>query len=164
MTTSAAAIRDLCLAAIEALTPRTLAHDRFERHRADLQGGQTFEDWLTKNPQQLRRFIVRDDGNRSAPPVMGGDYQRERVTFDVVVAYPLTNRYGAGGSRDLDKVIEEDERQIDYAIGAFGSATFGTDTSPLVNDQVPAWRTQETDSGVMLLLGRVGFEFWRTAP
>lgn len=165
MTTTSAAIRDLCLTAVEALTPRTLAGDRFDRHREDRQGGVTFEEWVISDPLAcLRRFAIRDTGARAAPSVMGGNYQRDRVTFEVVVAYPVINRYGLTAGRALEDVIDEDQKQIEYAIGPFGSATFGADTSPLViPGSFPSWDRIPLES-LQLLVGRVAFEFWRTAP
>jgi len=163
VTTSAAAIRDLCLTAIEALTPRSLSTDRFERYREDRTQETTFEQYMQSNPDQYRRFTVRDVGTRDPGLVLGGDYQEERVTFEVVVGYPISNRYGTDAGRDLDDVVEEDQRQIEWAIGPYGPVAFGTDATPLYARGTPSWDRKEMGS-VLLLIGQIGFQFWRSTP
>jgi hypothetical protein len=162
MTTTAATIRDTCLTVIEALTPRSLAADRFERHRADACNGATFEEWLTSSTDQLRRVVMRDTGVRTPPLVSNADVVRERVTFVVAVSYPVSNRYGDDGGRDLHDVIDEDQRQIDHAIGLHGSANIPTDAVYLT--EFSSWDRMVLGETYVLLVGTMAYEFWRSAP
>ncbi len=161
MTTTAAEIRNACLDAVEALTPRTLSGDRFERHRADSSSGQTFEEWLGAKQQQVRRFVVRDTGVRGMPTVSNMDVIRERVTFEVVVAYPVSNRYGVDGDLSLEDVIDEDKRQIDHAIGLHGSAN--VPTTAVFLTELSGWDRIAAETYIFLI-GRLSFEFWQAAP
>jgi hypothetical protein len=161
VTTTAGAIRAACCAAIEALTPRSLAGDRFELHRDDQASGQTFEAWLGTTQSQVRRFVMRDVGLRSPPTVSNADVVRERVTFEVVVAYPLSNRYGTDGGRSLEDLVDEDQRQIDHAIGLHGSANVPADAVFLVDQS--RWDRVRAETYVFIL-GTIAFEFWRSAP
>jgi hypothetical protein len=161
MTTTAAIIRDTCMTVIEALTPRSQSADRFERHRADQHDGATFETWLGGTSDQVRRFAMRDTGERAPPAVSNGDVVRERVTFEVAVAYPVTNRYGSDGGRDMIDVIDEDQRQIDHAIGLHGSANIPADAVFLT--EASRWDRVSVGAYV-LLVGVLSYEFWRSAP
>lgn len=161
MTTTAAAIRTACLDTVEALIPRSLSGDRFERHPEDRSGAATFEEWLEAKTGQMRRFTMRDTGVRQPPTVSNADVIRERVTFALAVAYPLTNRYGVDGGRSLEDVIDEDRRQIDHAIGLHGSANVPS-AAMFVVDQ-SRWDLIEIDAYIVLS-GTLTYEFWQTAP
>lgn len=162
MTTTAAAIRDTMTAAVTALVPRSVSTDRFHLYDED---GTTFQAWASENPQaSFRWFSILDTGVRAPPSVMGGNYQRDRVTFEVVVAYPHTNRYGPDAGREREDVIEQDQRQLEHALGPFGAASYGVDVSPLViPGQTPRWDRVDVKE-VVLLVGTVAFEYWRDAP
>jgi hypothetical protein len=162
MTTTARAIRDLMTSAITALTPTSLSSDRYKLYREDQV---TFATWAGQNPQAcFRWFSVLDTGVRAPPSVMTGNNQRDLVRFQLQVGYPITNRYGQDAGRSLDDVMEEDQRQLEHAVGPFGSVTFGIDTTPLVlPDQTPSWDRVDVD-GLVMLVGSLAFEFWRTAP
>lgn len=161
MTTTAAAIRDACLDAIEALTPRSLAGDRFERHTEDRSSGMTFEAWLEAKTGQMRRCSMRDTGVRAPPSVSNTDVIRERVTFALAVSYPLTNRYGSDAGRDLEDVMDEDQRQIDHAIGLHGSANIPATAVFIVEES--RWDRLAVETYVFLM-GTLTFEFWRASP
>lgn len=161
MTTTAAAIRNACMDAIEALTPRTLAGDLFERHKDDASNGLSFEEWLGAKQSQMRRFIVRDTGVRRPPAVSNADVVWDSVTFDVVVAYPLSNRYGLDGGRSLEDVVDEDQRQIDHAIGLHGSANMPTDAVFMVGES--SWDRVKAETYIFII-GRLTYRFWRDAP
>jgi hypothetical protein len=161
VTTTSAAIRDACLDAIEALTPISLAGDRFERHTEDRSGGMTFEDWLEAKTGQMRRVSMLDNGDRTPPSVSYMDVIRERVTFAVAVAYPLSNRYGLDGGRSLETVIDEDERQISQAIGLHGSANIPSTAVFIV--EASRWGRAATPDYVFLI-GTLTFEFWLSTP
>lgn len=161
MTTTAAAIRDACLDTIEALAPRSLAGDRFERHTEERAGGQTFEAWLEAKTGQMRRCSMRDTGVRTPPRVSNTDVIRERVTFALAVAYPLTNRCGSDAGRDLEDVIDEDQRQIDHAIGLHGSANIPTTAVFIVEES--RWDRILVDTYVFLM-GTLTYEYWRASP
>jgi hypothetical protein len=158
MTTTPRAIRDACVAAVQLLTPRSLAADRFDLYRDD---HVPFETWIASNPQIIRRFTMRDMGARLPPTVSHTDTVRERVIFEVLVVYPHSYRYGTKAARDMQDVIDEDQRQIDHAIGLHGGATIGVDATFLV--AASRWDRVELDTST-ILVGTLAYEFWRTSP
>jgi hypothetical protein len=163
MTTTAAAIRSACLSTIEGLTPRSLSSDRFERHREDRSGGATFEEWLVTSHNQMRRFSLFDTGVRMPPAVSNADIIRDQVIFTLYVAYPVTNRYGIDGGRSLEDVIDEDQRQIDHAIGLHGSGNIPADAVYLTRGG--RWdRIGSAEGDFILLVGTLPYEFVRACP
>lgn len=162
MTTSAAAIRDTMITVIRGLTPAALSSDTFRLYREDQVA---FQTWAVQNPAScFRWYSLLDTGVRAPPSVMGGNYQRDQVTFELVVGYPQNNRYGPDAGRDREDLIEQDQRQLEAAIGPFGAAAYGVDVSPLVlPGQTPRWDRVDVET-VTLLVGTVAFEYWRSTP
>lgn len=123
-TTTAAAIRDRIEDLIEAITPAVLAGDLFLRHRDE----STFAAWVDANPTAaLRRFSVRAVTGRDEVIMSTGAYESLRRDFDVLVAYPVSNRaqgstYPGGAIVSTDDLIESDFHQLEKTIGQFGNA------------------------------------------
>ncbi len=124
-TTTPSAIRDRIYTVIEALTPGSLAGDKFHRYRNE--GGANFEKWAEAHPTAARRrFQVRKHGTVPPADVSNCDVERRIVTFKVRVAYPQTSRDGDAGAMDRDDAIDHDQQAIEYAIGMCGRANFSS--------------------------------------
>lgn len=114
-------IRDRIIAVITALTPHTVAGDRFRPYRNE--GGGDFQAWAEANAVGCRRrFQVRRYGVSEPPDVSNEDFEERNVTFRILVAYPQTHRDGAGAALDRDDAMDADMFQIDHAIGMCGRA------------------------------------------
>jgi hypothetical protein len=124
-TTTGAAIRHSIESRIAALTPTSLASNRFVPHRHEL----PIAEWAEANPAGcLRRVSVRE-----SPDVTPGDVTDGRVEwvwqdFTVAVAYPKSWRAGAKQLVDLDSLVAADRLQIVKTIGTPGFATLATTT------------------------------------
>lgn len=129
---TAAAIRDQIYSLIEALTPTSLSADKFRRYRNEL--GARFEDDMEANPPAaLRRFQVREVGDDGEPDVSNTTEEAVETTFEVLIAYPQTHRYGADNAMDRDDVRKQDWKQIKHTLGCDGRANFTStyDCTPL---------------------------------
>ncbi len=120
---TAAAIRDRIAVLVEAIAPDVLVSDAFLRHRDE----GDFRAWADANPKAaLRRFQVRAMTGRDEVIGSTGTYERIRREFDVLVAYPVSNRardaYEGGAVASTDDLIESDFRQLEYAIGQRGNS------------------------------------------
>lgn len=117
-TTTAYAIRNSIATAVRGVTPSLLADTAFLEHRNE----QPFRDWADSNPTAaLRRFSVRELGVREPPMVSNGDLEWHETDFEVVIAYPISGRYGDGKDVDMDRVMESDQDLVETAIGLRGS-------------------------------------------
>lgn len=124
-TTTAESIRDRIIDVIEALTPTSLSGDKFRAYRNE---GAGFTDWCESKPVgAFRRFQVLETGSDAPPETSSGVEEERTATFQVVIAYPRTARYGADQGLDRHDVMREDQRLIERAIGMHGKANF---TSP----------------------------------
>ena len=138
ITPSAASIRDRIIEVIEGLSPLVLSANPFLRFRNE--GGADFESWSEENPQAcLRRFQVRDTGEDSPPTISNTDVEFVHVTFEIVVSYPQTHRFGPDNALDRDDLMKSDQRQIEHAVGLCGYANF-IDPHPSA-----AWESGTTD-------------------
>ncbi|HEY1813015.1 MAG TPA: hypothetical protein VGG74_11780 [Kofleriaceae bacterium] len=158
-TTTADAIRDRIIAVIAALAPTSLP-DRFAPFRNE--EAADFATWASQNADAAwRRFQVRDTGDYTPPAVSNTDVSEEIVTFAIYVAYPQTSRGGAKNALDRDRVMKEDQRQIDEAVGLGGAANF---TDPFPN---ASWRgsktTRKVVAGVDMLVVTQTMGFWQAA-
>jgi hypothetical protein len=138
---TAATIRDRSIQLIEWVDPVSLASTRFRRYRNE--GGADFREWAEKNAAAaLRRFQVRNVGNDQLPTVSNTDVEERRLTLEILVAYPQTNRAGADNALDRDDIIEEDWDYIDFNIGICGRGQFYT-----THDCTPLGCTKEIERG-----------------
>lgn len=154
---TAEAIRDRVYALIEALTPTSLAADKFRRYRNE--DGADFDAWAEKNPAAaLRRFQVREVGDDEMPLVSFVTQERVRVRYAIRVAYPQTHRYGAANGMDRDDVLNQDWLKLNYAIGIYGRAGFSS-----TNDCTPlgAVKTRESGGKIDYLVVAADFEYVR---
>lgn len=134
-TTTEAAIRNTIAAQIAALTPALQANDKFREHRYDDPKG--FIAWATKNPDAAyRMFSVLDIVDGFIAETTNTTEEWRQVTIEVLVAYPVTGRYGSGaaGARNRTEVIRSDQYQIETATGLRGyqnvaNATYLVDRS-----------------------------------
>lgn len=111
--TTAAAQRNLMVAAIAGLTPALLSSDRF----LVAEQLEDFDLWAETNPAAaFRRFAIRFEA-ADQPLVSNTDVELRRVTFAVLVAYPHDYRYGSDNQRSMDDLMESDQHQIEGVIG-----------------------------------------------
>jgi hypothetical protein len=130
--TTAQSIRDRAIAAIGALTPNSLFGTKYRKYLNEGRGD--FIAWATEFPAAaLRRFQVRESGD-VGPEVSNTDYEERKLTLTITVAYPQNARSGPDQALDRDDVIEEDFKQIDFAIGIYGRVNF---SPPLYPDAMP---------------------------
>lgn len=158
---TAAAIRDQIYTLIEALTPTTLAHDKFRRYRNE--GSADFTGWAEKNPSgALRRFQVRQVGDDGEPITSNTTEERVTVQYEVRIAYPQTARYGSANGMDRDDVRKEDWKLIKRAIGREARANFTSATDGQY-DSTPLGASESRDSSgsIDFSVIRVEFEYVR---
>lgn len=117
-TTTFEAIRALQKSAIEALTPATRASTKFLAARDE----RDFREWAKANKTAcLRRFTLLNNFDYQPPEVDNHDVVYQRMTEEVVIAYPKAwGTYGPENRRDLHDVMDEDWRQVDRTIGPYG--------------------------------------------
>jgi hypothetical protein len=139
-TTTVAAIRDQMIGLVQALTPSSLSAVKFRVDRAELD----FREWAAANPASaLRRFAITDVGSSEPAEVSNTDVEWRYVTFELVVAYADSGRYGRDYQRDELDVIEQDQHQIEDTIGLRGygnvtDATFMRDGSETSREKLGA--------------------------
>lgn len=122
-TTTTKAIRERIIELVRAIVPEILAEDRFRLFRGE--GDADFvEAAASQGAGALRLFQVRDTGNWEAPEVSTMNLSGRRVTFEVLVAYPHTNRAGAANALDRDDAIRADERALERLVGLTGYNNF----------------------------------------
>lgn len=132
-TTTADAIRDRAITVITALVPRSLSHDRFKAYLNE--GDADFTTWAeSTDAGAFRRFQVRDTGSDQPPDVSNTDVEARIVSLRVTIAYPQTSRAGAKGGLARDKIMSQDQHQIEHAIGMAGSSNFSSSTNPAYPD------------------------------
>jgi len=132
-------IRNRIATLIEALTPTSDAATKFKQSRDE--AAADFPAWCEANPAAcLRRFQVRYTGEDEPPEVSAVDNSLQRATFTILIAYPLTHRYGSG--RDRDDVMDEDWRKVNYSIGIYGRANFSS-----THDCTPMGATRSVERG-----------------
>jgi hypothetical protein len=137
-TTTAGAIRQRIIDVIKGLAPSSDTEIPFKPYLN--QGAAAFRADCEQAPQGCaRRFQVRDVGIDQPPPISNTDVEEREVTYEVVIAYPQTHRWGSGAALDRDDAMSADQHQIEHAIGMCGRANF---TSPTYPDAF--WRSGET--------------------
>ena len=166
--TTAAAIRDRISAVITALTPTVLSGDTFRESRNEYEGD--FKKWAKAHASaSLRRFQVRDSGKDGPAKSSNTTEEYRFITWQVLVAYPTTHRYGAQAGLDLDDVKSADQHQIETAIGMRGGANF-TGSNPNADwtldppspFAVPDTDTDRDDDAVHFLVITQTMGYWRT--
>ena len=114
-TTTFEAIRALQKTAIEALTPATRSGVKFLIARDE----QDFREWAKNNKSAaFRRFSLSNNFGYQPPEVDSVDVVYQRMTEEVVIAYPALGL--PENRRDRQDVMDEDWRQIDRTIGPYG--------------------------------------------
>lgn len=152
---TASAIRDRVRAVIALVDPVNLTGTRFRDSRSELKGD--FRVWAEANPAGcLRRYQVRDTGDADLPVVSNTDMESRIVEFEILLAYPQTNRAGADNALDRDDVIDEDWREINFNVGLCGRGNFFQ-----THDCTPLGATKEIERGdvVDFLVIRARYEF-----
>lgn len=153
-TTTFETLRDRQITLIQALTPNSQSCDVFRVSREE---PGRFEEWAEAHPAAcMRRFIVRDIGERPLPDVSNCDYEWIEGTEEIVVAYPQGMRYGVNNRRDLFDLMRSDFAQIDNAIGHRGTGNYIAGHAVRQEDN-PAF--VEAD-GVTFLVARFTYRFW----
>lgn len=151
-------ICDRILDLIEAQVPETLAANEFRRFRDE--EGADFEVWAEKNvPGCLRRFQVLEVGDDELPETSSGIEERVRMRVEIRIAYPQTHRYGANNARSRRRVMNQDWRAVNYAIGLYGRGNFtgSHDCTPL-----GATKTRESGGKVDYLVVSASYEYLRS--
>lgn len=157
--TTAAAIRDRISTVVTALTPTLLSSDRFRESRNEYAAN--FREWVLGSPAgAFRRFQVRDIGEDTPADSSNTTEELRAATYEVVIAYPQTHRYGDQAALDRDDVMSADQHQIETAIGMRGTSNF-TSSNPNA-----AWvsgsTAREVGDGVDFLVITQTMRFWRT--
>lgn len=137
--TTATEIREVMASLMAAITPASLAADRFRRHREEME----FTQWVDANPMaSLRRFTISHDGNRRGPIISGADIEHRFASFEIFVAYPNRHaRYGGQNRIDQEDLMLQDSEKIEDAIGVRGFANF-TDSSIIGSE----WTVSRSES------------------
>jgi hypothetical protein len=122
MPTTFATIRDAQVALIEALTPTSMAGQKFRRHREAVD----FMAWVEANPKSVhRKFEIRRNWDDDQRPTSDGSLEGVSHSMELRVAYSGDlGLYGSKNEGDVDRVIDEDRRAIDEAIGINGGHNF----------------------------------------
>ena len=139
--TTEESIRDRAIAVIAALLPRHLPRSAFVKYRNEGKGD--FVEWASSNPAPaFRRYQVRSTGG-VPPEVSNTDYEERQVVLTVTIAYPANARTGPDQALDRDDIIDEDFKQLDFAIGIYGRGNF----SPPNPDAMPRGATKTVVRG-----------------
>ncbi|MBK7823417.1 MAG: hypothetical protein IPJ61_20740 [Tessaracoccus sp.] len=155
-TTTPAEIRTVIIARIAALTPPTHGANLYTAHRDDRLD---LRAWAAANPLGcLRRFDVETRGDTSSPEVTMVTLEQVRETFDIVIAYPESNRFS--GRRGLDDVIASDLRHIDYYAGTTGFSITPTSNATIISTQY----SREQDGAVWFGVIPLEVVYWRASP
>jgi hypothetical protein len=159
-TTTIELLRDYIITLIQAITPTVHSGVRFTVAPDELAAD--FRAWAEQNPQgALRRFQVRDTGKRIPPDVSNTTVEGRFVEFEILIAYPQTNRFGINAARDRDDAAEADEFLIEQQVGMNGYANFTGASVPNA-----AWINGQFDprvlgAGVDFVLMRATYRYWR---
>jgi len=158
-TTTEAAIRTLLATQIAAIVPSVQFDTRFREHRYD----EPFIGWAQKNRECLRFFSVLDLVDGFIAETTNTDVEWRQATFEVLVAYPMTGRYGSGtaGARNRAEVMRSDQHQIETAVGLRAFATLAN-AAYLVDRSDPL--SAVDGDGVTFLRGSLVFGFYRSMP
>ena len=160
--TTSAAIRDVLIAAVKALTPATLGHVPFKAHDQRSIVGTEFQVWCDKNPTgAFRRFSITDDGNEQPVGASNTDVDRVTLEMEVTIAYPRDHRYGAQQKLDAFDVMKSDLNQLSYAVGYRAFATLDAANATVLEPE--RTRRVEGDACFFTVI-TVPFEFWRARP
>lgn len=159
MTTTSAAIRDRIVTVIEALVPTTQSNVRFRHHREEFD----FRGWADGHPDAcLRRFSVRDLGDAKPALVSNTDVELVRAIFEIVIAYPLSYRFGSGNLLGVEDVIDQDRHQVEHVAGMRGYANFTAATGAEAS-WVDGETARETGATRRLVIAQT-MEFYRSMP
>ncbi len=146
MASTEAAIIDRITALVSDLNPLSDVGVPF---RSSLnEGSANFIDQCEAQPAGcLRRFQARTEGSEEPPEVSNTLVDLRHFTVVVLVAYPTTGRWGTKGAVARDRIIHEDFKRIEQAIGIYGRANFSGayDCTPLGNEGSPM---KEIERGV----------------
>lgn len=162
---TAESIRDRIYALIEAITPTSLTSDKFRRYRNE--DGADFQAWAEGHATAaLRRFQVREVGDDEPPLVTHLTRETVRVRYAITLAYPQTHRYGAANAMDRDDVMNQDWKQIKYAITGTGGVARANFTSAVDGEYdctplASSTKTREQGGKVDYLVISVEFEYIR---
>lgn len=155
-TTTPAAIRDVIIARIEGLTPPTFGANLYIPHREDRLD---LRAWAAANPSAcLRRFAVETRGDTAEVEVTMVTQEQVRETFEIVIAYPDSNRFGS--RQGLHDAIASDLRHIDYYAGTTGFSVTPTSNATIISKQY----SRERDGAVFFGVIPLEVVYWRAAP
>lgn len=117
-TTSYSAIRDKQRQVIEALTPTSNTAVKFFAALDE----RDFREWAVANKAAaFRRFTILNNADYQAPEVDNHDVVWQRMTSEIVVAYPNDwGFYGEENIRDMQDMMDEDWQLIDKNVGPYG--------------------------------------------
>lgn len=155
-TTTPAAIRDVITARIEGLTPPTFGANLYRPHRHDRMD---LRAWAAANPAAcLRVFAVETRGDTAEVEVTMVTQEQVRETFEIVIAYPESNRFGT--LQGLHDVIASDLRHLDYYAGTTGFSVTPTSNATIISKQY----SREQDGAVFFGVIPLEVVYWRAAP
>jgi hypothetical protein len=164
-TTTDSAIRQRIIDAIKALVPSMDSETLFKPYKN--QQAANFRSDAEQAPQGfVRVFQVRDTGEDQPPAIVNSDIEERRVTFEIIVAYPQTHRWGADAALDRTDAMRTDQHSIEHAIGLNGRENFSSSVNPAYPDA--CWRegrtAREIGNGVDFLVITQTMSFFRSMP
>lgn len=126
-TTTLAAVIDVMRTAVVAITPTFNSSVPFKDSSGKHSANVDFRDWCEQNPlASFRWFQIRRVSGITPPFVSNLDLEETEAEVQCTVAYPIDNRYGTDGAKEMDDVIAADSKLIHYEIGTPGYATIET--------------------------------------
>lgn len=160
--TTSAAIRDVMITAVQALTGTVRADVKFRPHDQRSMAGTEFQLWCDKNPTgAFRRFSIVDDGNEQPVGASNTDVDRVQLEYELIVAYPRDHRYGAQQKLDAFDVMKSDLNQLAYAVGYRAFATLDAANACVLEPE--RTRRVEGDACFFTVI-TIPIEFWRARP
>jgi len=146
MATTAGAIRDVMLAAVEAKTPTVESGTPFLAFREQVD----FREWAAQHPDAcLRRVSIRNLGSQEPAAVTNTLTEETSDTFEVIVAYPSNHRFGGKARTSLDDAIEADQIAIHATIGPPGYASLAAAATVLHQE---SWSRETAGSATLAVI------------
>jgi len=124
-TTTLEAIRDSLITALRAITPASLAQEKFDRSPTRT----PLRSWATGDSSCLRKFEIVPTSTPEPVGVHGASETRLHQELTVTIAYPASFVYGDQDIDDMRDVIDADARKVRDAL--FTGANYPAGAEPV---------------------------------
>lgn len=139
---------------LEVVTPSIHAGTPFRAHRET----QPFRVWAEQHAATcLRRFSIRYLGDFAPATVSNMVVEETSDTFEVVIAYPTSGRFGADIMTSLDDAVFSDQVQVHAAIGPPGYQSLEAQATVISEE---GWTREEGDQVTFAVI-RYRVDFYR---